>query len=154
MIESNYKSGKLFNLGQALAISILLSFFLPHIAAANQAVMNEIQILNDPLSVKFFMTRIIPVKVIQVEKKEILVALKNVKLKKGFKITGKEKSVISHIAIENLQGNVVAVILTSSRPYGYVRSGFNKSDSSFILNLEKKYKKQEPLKAAFSPQVE
>ncbi|NOX35010.1 MAG: tetratricopeptide repeat protein, partial [Deltaproteobacteria bacterium] len=33
-------------------------------------------------------------------------------------------------------------------------SGFNKSDSSFILNLEKKYKKQEPLKAAFSPQVE
>ena len=106
--------------------------------------MKKIQIQHDPLSVKFFLTQNIPVKVIQVEKKELLVALKNVKLEKGFKIKGKEKSAIKHIAVENLQGNVIAVILTSHRPYGYIQSGFNKSDSSYTVTLEKKQVKVVP----------
>ncbi|WP_158406144.1 tetratricopeptide repeat protein [Desulfobacula toluolica] len=98
----------------------------------------NVQIQDNPLSVKIFVTQKVPVKLIQVEKKEILVAFKNVKLEKGFKIKGNGRSSIKDIAIENLQGNVMAFILTGYRPYGYIKSGFNTSDLSFFINLEKK----------------
>ena len=103
--------------------------------------MKKIQIQHDPLTVKLFMSQNVPVKVIQIEKKELLVALKNVKLTKGFRILGKKNSTIKQVAIEYLQGNVIAVILSSHRPYGVIQSGFNTSDSSFTINLEKKQEK-------------
>ncbi|WP_291466028.1 tetratricopeptide repeat protein [Desulfobacula sp.] len=116
--------------------------------------MKKIQIQHDPLSVKLFVTQNIPVKVIQVEKKELLVALKNVKLEKGFRILGKENSVIKHVAVEHLQGNVIAVILSSHRPYGVIQSRFNKSDSSFTINLEKKQEKAVSIPKNFPSQPE
>ena len=103
--------------------------------------MEKILIQENPLSVKFFVTRKIPVKVIQIEKRELLVALKNVKTKKGFKVLGKETSAIQRVVLENLQGNVIAVVLTSNQPYGMIRSGFNKSDSSFTIYFEEKKEK-------------
>ena len=77
MSESNYKLSNGFNLWQVLIISILVFCFLPHTALAEQAVMKKIQIHHDPLYLKLFVTQNVPVKVIQVEKKELLVALKN-----------------------------------------------------------------------------
>ncbi len=98
--------------------------------------MAKIHIQHDPLVVTFFLSQKVPVKVIQVEKRELLVALKNVKLDKGFKITGKAGSSIQTVALEDLQGNVLAVMLTSRRPYGNIQSEFNPSDSSFTITLE------------------
>ncbi|HGY11938.1 MAG TPA: hypothetical protein ENK36_06215, partial [Desulfobacterales bacterium] len=141
MSKPNYKSHQLFKGLQVLILSLLVFHFSSHIAVAKQAVMKKILIQANPLAVKFFVTQNIPVKVIQVEKRELLVALKNVKLEKGFKILGKEKSAIKHVALETLQGNVIAVVLTSHQPYGTIRSGFNKADSSFTVNLEKKPEK-------------
>jgi len=141
MSKSNYKSYHLFKVSQVLILSILVFYFSPHIAVAKQAVMEKILIQENPLSVKFFVTRKIPVKVIQIEKRELLVALKNVKTKKGFKVLGKETSAIQRVVLENLQGNVIAVVLTSNQPYGMIRSGFNKSDSSFTIYFEEKKEK-------------
>lgn len=138
MSESNFKLRCIFKLWQALVISMAAIYFLPQTAFCRQAAIKKIEIQHDPLAVKLFVTDSIPVKVIQVEKKELLIALKNVELEKGFKITGKEKSIISNVAVENLQGNVIAVILTSSQPYGRIKSRFNTSDSSFVVNIEKK----------------
>ncbi|SDT85952.1 tetratricopeptide repeat protein [Desulfobacula phenolica] len=129
---------KLLKILQVLAIFILVLLFLPYAVLAKQAMIKKIQIQDNPLSVKIFVTQKVPVKLIQVEKKEILVAFKNVKLEKGFKIKGNGRSAIKDIAIENLQGNVMAVILTGYHPYGYIKSGFNISDLSFFINLEKK----------------
>jgi len=130
-----------FSLWQFLVISAFAFCFLSQAALAEQAVMKKIQIQHDPLTVKLFMSQNVPVKVIQIEKKELLVALKNVKLTKGFRILGKKNSTIKQVAIEYLQGNVIAVILSSHRPYGVIQSGFNTSDSSFTINLEKKQEK-------------
>ncbi len=141
MSESNYKLSKGFNLWQVLVISALVFCFLPQASLAEQAVMKRIQIQHEPLAVKLFVSQNVPVKVIQIEKKELLVALKNVKLEKGFRILGEKNSGIKHVAIEYLQGNVIAVILSSKRPYGVIQSGFNKSDSIFTINLEKIQKK-------------
>ncbi len=137
---------KLLKILQVLTISIFVLSGLPHAALAKQAMIKKIEIQHNPLAVKIFVTQNVPVKLIQVEKKELLVALKNVKLEKGFKIKGQARSAIKDIAIENLQGNVMAVILTSHRPYGYIKSGFNISDSSFFIHLEKKYNVQESIK--------
>ncbi|MCP3875440.1 MAG: tetratricopeptide repeat protein [Desulfobacteraceae bacterium] len=146
MSKSN---NKLQEILQIIATSILLLCLSPQIAFANKVVIKKIEIQHAPLSVKFFMTDNIPVKVIQVEKKELLVALKNVVLEKGLKIKGQENSGIKHIGIEKLSGNVLAVILTSHRPYGYIESGFNTSDSSFTINLGEKQVKE----AATQPHV-
>ena len=138
MNKSNYKL--IQRLSKHWQILIPLVIFLcatPQLSLASKAVMTKIQIEKSPLTVKFSLNRNTPVKVIKVEKKELLIALKNVKLSKDFKIIGKEKSGIKRIDIEKLQGNVIAVILTSHQPYGYIQSGFNKSKPLFIINLEK-----------------
>ncbi|MEN8211763.1 MAG: tetratricopeptide repeat protein [Thermodesulfobacteriota bacterium] len=121
-----------------MAVLTLVLSTMPHLSIASQAVIKTIQIEKNPLVVKFSITQDIPVKVIRVEKNELLIALKNIKLSEKFKIKGREKSGIKHIGIETLQGNVLTVILTSFKPFGYIQSGFNKSGSAFIINLEKK----------------
>lgn len=151
MIESNIKLLKLL---QALAFFMLVLYFMPHTVSANQAEIRKILIQQNPLSVKFFVTQKVPVKVIRIEKKELLVALKNVILEKGFKIEGKEKSAIKNIALENLQGNVIAVIITSHIPYEYIESGFNASDSSFVIHLEKNPEKAVAVPDTVSPKPE
>ncbi|MCP4022085.1 MAG: tetratricopeptide repeat protein, partial [Desulfobacteraceae bacterium] len=127
-----------------LVISILLFFLTPNAAFAKQAVLKRIVIDKDRLRVRLFVSRKTPLKVIQVEKKEILIALKDVTVQKGFKIKGKNASHVKHIAVEKLPGNVFAVVLTGKTPYHYLRSNFNKSDSSFVIDLEKKTKPDKP----------
>ncbi|MCP4672816.1 MAG: hypothetical protein GY857_16085, partial [Desulfobacula sp.] len=100
--------------------------------------MTKIQIEKNPLMVKLSLSRNAPVKIIKVEPNELLIALKNVTLSKDFKITGKEKSKIKSIGMDSLQGNVLAVILTSFKPYEYIQSGYKQKGSTFIINLEKK----------------
>ncbi len=137
MSKSNYKFSILFHLWHVWVILLLVIGFVPYSAWAKQVSIKKIQIQHDPLSVRFFIAEKTPIKVIQVEKKELLVALKNVKLEKGFKVLGKKNSAISHVAMENLPGNVLAVILTSDRPFGKIKTKFNTSDSSFIVSLER-----------------
>lgn len=128
---------KIGKFSQVVAISVLLVLSLTASAMCRQAVMNEIRIIENPLSVKFLLTDTIPVKVIQVEQKELVVALKGVTLGKQFKISGKKQSVFRDVAVEQLAGNVIAVVLTSTRPYDYIQSGFGKSKFDYIVFLEK-----------------
>ena len=134
MIRSNLKLVKIL---QVLVISGLLFCGFTDRASAAPAVIRKIDIQKDPLSVKIFLNRNISVKVIRVGKNEILIALTNVALGKGFKINEQEKSLVQKVAVEKMQGNVIAVLLTGHHPYEYMQSGFNKADSSFVLTLEK-----------------
>jgi tetratricopeptide (TPR) repeat protein len=146
MNKSNYKLiHRLNKFWRIFIASSLVLCIIPHISLAGQAVMSKIQIEKNPLSVKFSINSNIPVKVIKVESNELLIALKNVALSKNFKISGKEQSGIKRVGIDNLPGNVLAVILTSSQPYGYIKSEYNQSASAFIINLEKSQSKPAPL---------
>ena len=143
MNRTNYQSNhganhKLNKIWWVLTAITLVLSAIPHISMASQTVMEEIQIEKNPLIVKFSMTRNTPVKIIKLEKKELLIALKNIELSEKFQIKGREKSGIKHIGIETLQGNVLAVILTGDQPFEYIQSGFNQSGSVFSINLEKK----------------
>jgi len=139
MIQSNLKLAKLL---QVLIISGFLFYLLPALVFAAPAVIRKIDIQKDPLSVKIFLSRDISVKVIQVEKKELLIALTNVTLEKGFRIKEQEKSLVQKIVVEKMQGNVIAILLTGHKPYEDIQSGFNKADSSFVLTLEKNAEKK------------
>jgi len=158
MNRSNYQSNhgandwtghRLYKICRILAVLTLALSIVPHISMASQAVMEEIQIEENPLVIKFSMIHNIPVKVIKVEKNELLIAFKNIKLSKEFKIKGREKSGIKHIGIETLHGNVLAVNLTIDQPFEYIQSGFDESGSAFSINLEKK---EIPRESTIEPQ--
>nr|NJM03457.1 tetratricopeptide repeat protein [Desulfobacula sp.] len=139
MMRSNLKMVKIL---QILVISGLLFSAFPDKVWAAPAVIRNIDIQKDPLSVKIFLNRDIAVKVVRVGKKEVLIALTNATLGKGFKIKEQEKSLVQKVAVEKMQGNVIAVLLTGHHPYEHMQSGFNKADSSFVLTLEKKGEKK------------
>jgi len=152
MIRSSLKAVKIL---QAFVISGLLFCVCPDKVSAAPAMIHKIDIQKDPLSVKIFINRNISVKVIRVGKKEILIALTNVTLGKGFKINEQANSLVKKVAVEKMQGNVIAVLLTGHRPYEYMQSGYNKADSSFVLTLEKNGEKKKtddiPLQKSNAP---
>ena len=96
MIRSNLKLVKIL---QVLVISGLLFCGFTDRASAAPAVIRKIDIQKDPLSVKIFLNRNISVKVVRVGKNEILIALTNVALGKGFKINEQEKSLVKKVAV-------------------------------------------------------
>jgi tetratricopeptide (TPR) repeat protein len=118
-----------------LGLSILILVFLPVAFAAKKNVIQKISIQSNPLSVQFFVTGRLPVKVIQIEEREVLVALKNAVLSPNLKVSGRKNPAIDNISIETLDGDVVAVVVTGKLPFGVIRSGFNTAGSSFSLNL-------------------
>ena len=98
-------------------------------------VIKTIIIKDNPLSVEFEVTGRAPVKVIRIADKEVLVAIKNVTLAKGYKIKGKDNPAIESVNVERLDGNVVAVVVTGKKTYGKVESAFNKSNTLLTVAL-------------------
>lgn len=117
------------------AIVLLALVSIPQSVQAKPRVLDKIVIQNNPLAIQFHISGKVPVKVIKIEKRELLVALKNAGLSKGFKVHGRQNPAIQNISVETLQGNVVAVVVKSLAPYGEIRSGFNKAGSQFSVSL-------------------
>ncbi|MCP3941223.1 MAG: tetratricopeptide repeat protein [Desulfobacteraceae bacterium] len=120
-----------------LGLLILILVSIPEIAVAQKIIIKKIAIQDNPLALEFFVTNKVPVKVIRIEQRELLVALKNAALSPGFKVIGRQNPAIAGISVETLDGDVVAVVVTSRLPFGNISSGFNKSGSSFLVNFEK-----------------
>lgn len=122
----------------ALILIVFLSLFFPCHGLARPADIKKISIEPSPLILRLHITGKVPVKVVKVEPKELLVALKDVRIQKGFKIEGQKGTNISNIAVENLTGGVVAVVLNLKKPVSYIRSEFNQNNTVFSVRLEKK----------------
>lgn len=119
---------------KAAAVALLL-FWLPNSAVAQYPLVKKIQIKEAPLSMAFEVTGKAPVKVIRISDKEVLVALKNVVLDKGFRVEGKNSPVLDSVSVERLDGNVVAVVLVSKKEYGKIASSFNGSNTRLTVKL-------------------
>ena len=119
-----------------IAVGLMVGLLPVEVGAAT-AVIRRIEVKKDPLSVNIVISREVPAKVIQVGRTELLIALKNISLDKGFTIDGQDRSLISRIAVERMQGDVMAVLLTGAGPLDHVRSGYNPAKSSFIVTLGK-----------------
>jgi len=117
-----------------LLLWLFLIFFSGTGLAANTVIQN-ISIQDNPLSVQFDLTGKVPVKVIQIESKEVLIALKNATLSKDLKISGRQLPGIKEVNVETLQGNVVAVVVVSRSPQAFASSGFSSSGSRFVVTM-------------------
>lgn len=122
---------------RGMVLLVVIQISLSGIAIAKQALVTHIIITDTPLAVQFSITGKAPVKVIRIGKNEVLVALKNAALAKGYQIQGKDNPAIQSVNIELLEGNVLAVMVTSKKPYGKIDSAFNKANTRLIVALEK-----------------
>ena len=108
------------------AWAALFCVFMPAgTAMAGYPVVKSIHVKDNPFSVTVNMTGKAPVKVVRIGKREILVAIKNARLSKGLVIAGKDNPKLESVHVETLEGNVVALMLTSKY------AGKEKIESSF-----------------------
>ncbi|WDP89818.1 MAG: tetratricopeptide repeat protein [Desulfobacter sp.] len=117
---------------------LLMALFwgYPGAAMAKYPLVKTMLIKGSPLSVEFEVTGKAPVKVIRISEKEVLIALKNVALAKGFQVKGKNNPALSAVNVETLDGNVVAVVLAAKKAYDKIESSFNSSNTRLTVGLE------------------
>ena len=113
----------------------LFLIFFSGTGLAGNAIIQNITIQENPLSVQFDLTGEVLAKVIQIGSKEVLIALKNATLSRDLKIAGRQLPDIKEVNVESLQGNVVAVVVVSRSPHGSVKSGFTASGSRFVVTM-------------------
>ncbi len=122
---------------------LILSFFLLTglfydlpAAAAKPAVLKGVAVREDPLRILLSVSRKTPFKLIPVEKKEILMALKGVVQQENLKIEGGTPGNIANIAVETLHRDVVAVVVTGRQAFEDVTWHFDESGRYFAVALE------------------
>ncbi len=104
-------------------------------ARAEDPVVKSMLIRETPLSLAIDVTGRAPFKVIRISDTEVLVAMKNVSLAKGFSVQGKNNPAIESVNVERLDGQVVAVVIKSKKPYGTIRSAFNDTNTRLDVSL-------------------
>jgi tetratricopeptide (TPR) repeat protein len=129
-----------------LGLLVLILVFMPGTATAKQ-IIEKIAIQDNPLALQFFVSGKMPVKVIKIEEREVLVALKNAVLARNFKVLGRQNPAVDEISVETLDGDVVAVVVTSKAPLGPVSYGFDKRFVHFTVNLERSKPPEQKLPA-------
>jgi tetratricopeptide (TPR) repeat protein len=120
-----------------MGLLMLIQVFMPGTVAARKIIIEKIAIQGNPLAIEFFVSGRVPVKVIKIEEREVLVALKNAALSQDFKIMDGKNPAIDEISVETLDGDVVAVVVKTKAPLGAISSGFNTSFGRFLVNLER-----------------
>ncbi|MGM0643052.1 MAG: tetratricopeptide repeat protein [Thermodesulfobacteriota bacterium] len=132
MKEIDSKRGGFIKLFTLLVLIVL--FCVP--APVQGALLKRIHVNENPLEIKLSVTERTPFKIIAIEKKELLIALKNISKDRGFAITGSGKDVFKSVEVQRLRGNVLAVVLTGKGEFRKVSSGFEEADSSFVIRLD------------------
>ncbi|MCF8044761.1 MAG: tetratricopeptide repeat protein [Desulfarculaceae bacterium] len=132
----------------------LLIFFLGMPASAETALLKKISVTRNPPEMRLYVTERTPFKIIGIEKKELLIALKNISTDNGFSVTGNGKDLFKSVEVEKLRGNVLAVVITGKGELGKVDSMFDNTDSSFVIRLDGKSLTRTAEKKKKTPQTE
>ncbi|NWH03487.1 tetratricopeptide repeat protein [Desulfobacter latus] len=104
-------------------------------------VVKAIQVKDNPFSVTVDMTGKAPVKVIRVGKREVLVAIKNASLTTGLVIRGKDNPDLESVHVESLEGNVVAVMVTTKHAGDEkIKSAFDAANNQLTVVLNRAVK--------------
>lgn len=83
----------------------------------------------------------IPTKVIRVDDKEVLIALKNIYPERGIRgRTFAGNSLVKNFSIENLPGDVLAIVLNASRPIHKLDSAWAPSGLEFVVKFHETVK--------------
>lgn len=113
---------------------------------AGYPMVKAIHVKDNPFSVTVNMTGKAPVKVIRIGKREVLVAIKNASLTKGLVIDGKDNPKLESVHVETLEGNVVALMVTSKHvSEEKIKSSFDTADNQLTVVLNKAVKLASPV---------
>ena len=104
-------------------------------ASAETAVLKTMSVTENPPEIRLYVSERTPFKIIGIEKKELLIALKDISTDSGFSVTGGGKDFFKSVEVEKLKGNVLAVVLTGKDEFRQVDSRFDTTDSSFVIRL-------------------
>ena len=103
---------------------------------AGYHVVKSIHVKDNPFSVTVDMTGKAPVKVVRIGKREVLVAIKNASLAKGLVIGGKDNPNLKSVHVETLEGNVVALMVTSKHAsQEKIKSSFDSANNRLTVVL-------------------
>ena len=102
-----------------------------------EAVLKKLELNAGTGDITLGVSEKIPSKIIRVDNKEVLIALKNIYPEKGIKgSTFKSASIVKNIAVEKLPGGVLAIVVTGSQPFKEVKSAWDTSGLNFVVNFK------------------
>ncbi|MBI9087747.1 MAG: tetratricopeptide repeat protein [Desulfobacterium sp.] len=125
-----------------LLVSVLFVFL--GICRAGAATLKAVTIGDDPGTVTISLSEKVPFKVIRVDGREVLIALKNIDSARMVSRKGKPGSVIKDVSVEELPGGVFALVVTGSRRFDSVGSAWDKTGSNLVVRLNEKGKPKTP----------
>ncbi|MCG8532577.1 MAG: tetratricopeptide repeat protein, partial [Desulfovibrionales bacterium] len=116
----------------------VLWIFFPSLVAAKLAQLRQIVIKDSPISLRLGVDQKVPVKIIQIDDREILIALRNTRAKKDMSIKGRK--VVRDLAVENLDGNVTALVVSTGEKIQRVRSYFDSKNQILRVDFQNRKK--------------
>ncbi|MEA2060951.1 MAG: tetratricopeptide repeat protein [Thermodesulfobacteriota bacterium] len=120
-----------------LTIQLLLFFLFSavSISCASEAVLKKVSFKTDPAAISLDLTEKVPAKVIKVDRKEVMIALKNIRSEKPIDIKGPLGGLIKRVAVENLPGKVTAVLVTGNRDFQDILPEWSSSGLNFKVTF-------------------
>lgn len=146
--KTSNKISMLNRLNYLLLFFMLVFFciiFLPVASlSAKDTELRGIFLEENSSGIRIQMTQKTPGKVILVDEKEVLIALKNIHPSKAISNWNRRNDAIQKIEVEELPGNVLAIVVTGKIPFKSVEHHWDKSGLNLIVNFNGSTKSENP----------
>jgi len=136
-------------------ISVLFAngmIFPPHADANEGRVIKQISLDKDSCRIGIKLNGNSPYKVVQIDKKEVIIAFQGVRFSKNMKIIGAAKPLVSEIKTKSLPDNVSALFVNTVKELKEIKTKWIKTDHTLMVRLDTKEnlsgKKKNPGKEA------
>ena len=116
-----------------LTALLCVAFLTAPAAAGKLAQVRQITITDTPLTLKVKLDGRVPVKVIQLDDREVLIALRPARVKSGVRVKG--KTLLKSFSMAHQDGNVLAMVVTSKTRLGKIRTGYSKDGKTLSVGL-------------------
>ncbi|HKK89911.1 MAG TPA: tetratricopeptide repeat protein [Desulfobacteraceae bacterium] len=119
--------------------ALLVFFVFAPLQIGNaEALLETVTIADNPASVSIDVTEKVPSKVIRVDRREVLIALKNIRAKGGLVVKGSPGGLVKGVAVENLQGKVAAIVVTGNRDFQKIIPSWGSSGRNLVVDFQEK----------------
>ena len=124
--------------------------------AIRQNVIHQIRLQDAPQRIYLKLNQRSPYKIYQVDKKEIVIALKDVGISDSIEKRGSAVSFVHNLRIEHLQNNVTMLIIETAAAVSKADAKWDGSSSTLIVNFhveKRKHKTSPSLKKKSKKQI-
>jgi len=135
-IDLREATGKKINIvNGSICFLVFWMLFAVMPLSAKDAELRGVFSVDQPSGIRIQMTQRIPGKVIIVDDREVLIALKNIRPAKGMRNWSKQSDTIRKIEVEELPGNVLAIVVIGKIPFKSVVHSWDKSGLNLTVSF-------------------